>query len=79
MMRYRLKVMAGYDIKIGHIITYRMRLNVITMKKKGNRQSIFLFFILLQRKYGKYPYHILIFLMDYPGHFGVTETNGNRA
>ncbi len=33
MMRYRLKVMAGYDIKIGHIITYRVRLNVITMKK----------------------------------------------
>ena len=30
MMRYHLKVMAGYDIKIGHIITYRMRL---TMKK----------------------------------------------
>lgn len=46
MMRYRLKVMAGYDIKIGHIITYRMRLNVITMKKKekGNPYSFFLYF-----------------------------------
>lgn len=36
-MRYRLKVMAGYDIKIGHIITYRMRLNVITIKNKGKK------------------------------------------